>query len=72
MTMAHEELRREVREASRWSWRGVVSVTGTLGLCIGAIAVAALLELRRRRGRDAILIQAPPISLDTGGAPPQA
>jgi hypothetical protein len=43
----------------------------TLGLCIGAIAVAALLEIRRRRGRDAILVEPPPVTLDTGGAPPQ-
>jgi hypothetical protein len=47
----------------------VTSITHwTLGLAIGTIVVAALLELRRRRGRDAILVEPPPAE-STGGAP---
>lgn len=41
----------------------------TLGLAIGAILVAALLEIRRRTGRDAGAVEPPPVSLETGGAP---
>ncbi len=37
----------------------------TLGLAVGAIVVGLLLELRRRRGRDAILVPPPP-SILTG------
>jgi len=44
----------------------------TLGLCIGAIVIAAALELRRRTGRQAILVEPPPVELQTGGVPPQA
>lgn len=39
----------------------------TLGLAIGAIVVASLLELRRRTGRDAIVVEPPPET--SGGAP---
>lgn len=39
----------------------------TLGLAIGAIVVGALAEVRRRRGRDAIIVEPPPAT--TGGAP---
>jgi hypothetical protein len=28
-----------------------------------------LLEVRHRRGRDAIVVEPPPLELDTGGAP---
>lgn len=44
----------------------------TLVLAVGAIIVAVLLEARRRTGRDAIVVEAPPAeALPTGGAPPQ-
>jgi hypothetical protein len=39
----------------------------TLGLAIGAIVIGALAEVRRRRGRDAIVVESPPST--TGGAP---
>ena len=39
----------------------------TLGLAIGAIVIGVLAEVRRRRGRDAILVEPPPAT--TGGAP---
>jgi hypothetical protein len=39
----------------------------TLVLAIGAIVVGVLLEMRRRRGRDAIEIAPPPDA--TSGAP---
>jgi hypothetical protein len=42
----------------------------TIGMAVAAIVILALLELRRRRGRDAILVEPPPIELETGGAPP--
>jgi hypothetical protein len=42
----------------------------TIGLAIAAIVLTVLLEVRRRRGREAIVVQPPPIELDTGGAPP--
>jgi hypothetical protein len=41
----------------------------TIGLAIAAIVVCVGLEVRRRRGRDAPVIEPPPIELDTGGAP---
>ena len=42
----------------------------TIGLAVAAIVVLAALEYRRRRGRDAIIVEPPPAGLDTGGAPP--
>jgi hypothetical protein len=42
----------------------------TIGMAVAAIVILALLEIRRRRGRDAILTEPPPIELETGGAPP--
>jgi hypothetical protein len=42
----------------------------TIGIGVAALAVLAALEYRRRRGRDSILVEPPPIELDTGGAPP--
>jgi hypothetical protein len=42
----------------------------TIGIAIAAIALTVVLEVRRRRGRDAALIEPPPIELGTGGAPP--
>jgi hypothetical protein len=50
----------------------ITSITDwTLGLCIGAIAVAALLELRRRRSAPPLSAEPGPLDLVTGGAPPQ-
>jgi hypothetical protein len=46
-------------------------VDWTLGLCIGAIAVAALLEIRRRRSAPPVTVEPGPLDLATGGAPPQ-
>jgi len=47
----------------------VASITHwTLGLAIGAIVIGVLLDIRRRRGRDAILVEPPPVET-TGGAP---
>jgi hypothetical protein len=42
----------------------------TIGIAIAAIILTVLLEVRRRRGRGAILVEPPPIELETGGAPP--
>jgi len=42
----------------------------TIGIAVGAILVTVALEVRRRRGRDRILIEPPPAELQTGGAPP--
>jgi hypothetical protein len=42
----------------------------TIGIGVAAILVLAALEYRRRRGREGILVEPPPIELDTGGAPP--
>ena len=50
----------------------ITSITDwTLGLCIGAIAIAALLELRRRRSAPPFNVEPGPLDLATGGAPPQ-
>ena len=51
------------------SYDTIVSITHwTLVLAFGAIAIGILLEVRRRRGADAILVAAPP-GEPTGGAP---
>lgn len=42
----------------------------TIGIAIAAIILTVLLEVRRRRGRDAIVVEPLPIELQTGGAPP--
>jgi hypothetical protein len=42
----------------------------TIGIAIAAIIVTVLLEVRRRRGRDGMVVEPPPIELATGGAPP--
>ena len=42
----------------------------TIGIAIAAIVLTVLLELRRRRGRETMVVEPPPIELDTGGAPP--
>jgi hypothetical protein len=42
----------------------------TIGISIAAIALLGALEIRRRRGRDAIVVPPPPIELETGGAAP--
>jgi hypothetical protein len=63
--------------SSRGEWEHaaqdtVTSITHwTLGLAIGAIVVGVLLEIRRRRGANALLVGAPATSTEstTGGAP---
>jgi hypothetical protein len=42
----------------------------TIGIAIAAIVLTVLLELRRRRGRETMVVEPPSIELDTGGAPP--
>jgi hypothetical protein len=42
----------------------------TIGIAVAAIVVLAMLEYRRRRGREPIPVEPPPIELSTGGAPP--
>jgi hypothetical protein len=42
----------------------------TIGIAIAAIVLTVLLEVRRRRGRETMVVEPPPIELDTGGAPP--
>ena len=60
--------------SSRGEWEHAAQATvssithWTLGLAIGAIVIGVLLEIRRRRGRDAILVEPPPAET-TGGAP---
>jgi hypothetical protein len=62
--------------SSRGEWEKaaqstITSITHwTLALAVGAIVIGVLLELRRRSGRDAIVTEAPPVELQTGGAPP--
>jgi hypothetical protein len=61
--------------SSRGEWEHAAQTTitsithWTLVLAIGAIVVGLLLELRRRRGADAILVEPPPLEATTGGAP---
>jgi hypothetical protein len=51
------------------SYDTIVSITHwTLVVAFGAIAIGGLLEVRRRRGADAILLASPP-GEPTGGAP---
>ena len=56
--------------SSRGEWEHaaqatVTSITHwTLGLAIGAIVVSALLEIRRRTGRDAVIVPPPPPEAD--------
>ncbi|HEY2207783.1 MAG TPA: hypothetical protein VGH26_00720 [Gaiellaceae bacterium] len=42
----------------------------TIGIAVAAIVLTVLLEVRRRRGRETMVVEPPPIELDTGGAPP--
>lgn len=42
----------------------------TIGIAIAAIVLTVLLEVRRRRGRGMMVVEPPPIELETGGAPP--
>jgi hypothetical protein len=42
----------------------------TIGIAIAAIVLTVLLEVRRHRGRETMVVEPPPIELDTGGAPP--
>jgi hypothetical protein len=42
----------------------------TIGIAIAAIALTIVLDVRRRRGRDGMMVEPPPIELETGGAPP--
>jgi hypothetical protein len=61
--------------SSRGEWEHAAQATVTsithwmLGLAIGTIVVAALLEIRRRRGTDTIPVEPPPSVATTGGAP---
>jgi hypothetical protein len=41
----------------------------TIVLALVAIALTVLLEIRHRRGRDAIYVPPPPLELETGGPP---
>jgi hypothetical protein len=60
---------------NRGEWEQTAKTTAhqiglvTIGLALAAIVICVLLEVRHRRGRDAPLIEPPPIGLDTGGAP---
>ncbi len=60
---------------NRGEWEQAAKTTAhqiglvTIGLALAAIVLTILLELRRRRGREAPLIEPPPIELETGGAP---
>jgi hypothetical protein len=42
----------------------------TIGLGLATIVICVLLEVRHRRGRDGMIVEPPPIELQTGGAPP--
>jgi 4-amino-4-deoxy-L-arabinose transferase-like glycosyltransferase len=42
----------------------------TIGIAVAAIAILAALEVRRRRGREPMLVEPPPPGLETGGAAP--
>jgi len=61
--------------SSRGEWEHAAQTTitsithWTLVLAIGAIVVGVLLEIRRRRGSDAIVVEPPPFEATTGGAP---
>jgi hypothetical protein len=61
--------------SSRGDWEHaaydtIVSITHwTLVLAFGAIVVGVILEIRRRRGTDAIVVPPPPLEAVTGGAP---
>jgi hypothetical protein len=61
--------------SSRGDWEHaaydtIVSITHwTLVLAVGAIVVGVVLEIRRRRGSDAIAVPPPPLETVTGGAP---
>ena len=60
---------------NRGEWEQTAKTTAhqiglvVIGLALAAIVICVLLEIRHRRGRDAILVEPPPIELDTGGAP---
>jgi hypothetical protein len=41
----------------------------TIGLALAAIVLTVVLDVRRRRGRDGIVIPPPPLELETGGPP---
>lgn len=41
----------------------------TIVLALAAIALTVLLEIRHRRGRDAVHVPPPPLELETGGPP---
>ena len=59
---------------NRGEWEQAAKTTAhqiglvTIGLAIAAIVITVLLEVRHRRGRDAMLIPPPPIELETGGS----
>jgi hypothetical protein len=61
-------LRGEWEQSTRTTARQIGFTT--IGMALAAIVLTAALEVRRRRGRDAIIIAPPPIELGTGGAPP--
>lgn len=60
-------LRGEWEQTARSTAHQVALVT--IGLALAAIALTFLLEVRRRRGRDAIYVPPPPLELETGGPP---
>lgn len=57
-----------------WEHEAVTSARqiafATIGIAIGAVLITVVLEIRRRRGHDGMLIDPPPLELQTGGTPP--
>lgn len=59
----------------RGEWEGNAKSTArqiglvTIGMAAAAILLSVAFEVRRRRGRDAIVVPPPPIELETGGPP---
>ena len=64
---ADQFLRGEWEQTARSTAHQVGIVT--IVLALAAIALTVLLEIRHRRGRDAIHVPPPPLELETGGPP---
>jgi hypothetical protein len=58
----------------RGEWEQTAQLTAhqiglvTIGLALAAIVIAVLLEVRRRRGREGMFVEPPPVELQTGGS----